>query len=104
MPKLLQLVAVLCGRLVNLTEIGGRLGLNRLMAGRYLALLEQLFLVERLSAWHSNEYRRLTKTPKMHATDTGLACALRGMTRYGLLERPEDLGGLLESFVRPNAP
>ena len=99
MPRLLQLVAVLSGQLVNLTELGGRLGLNRLTAGRYLALLEQLFLVERLPAWHSNEFKRLVKTPKMHAVDTGMTCALRGMTRRRLLARPSDFGALLESFV-----
>lgn len=99
MPRLLQLVAVLSGQLVNLTELGGRLGLNRLTAGRYFALLEQLFLVERLPAWHSNEFKRLVKTPKMHSVDTGMTCALRGMTRRRLLERPKDFGALLESFV-----
>ena len=99
MTRLLQLVAVLSGKLVNLTELGGRLGLNRLTAGRYLALLEQIFLVERLPAWHSNEFKRLVKTPKMHAVDTGMTCALRGMTGRGLLARPTDFGALLESFV-----
>ncbi len=97
--RLLQLVAVFSGRLVNLTELGSRLGLNRLTTGRYLALLEQLFLVERLPAWHANEYKRLVKTPKMHAVDTGMMCALRGITRRRLLENPVDFGLLLESFV-----
>ena len=99
MGRLLRLVAFFSGKLVNLTELGGRLGLNRLTAGRYLALLEQLFLVERLPAWHANEYKRLVKTPKMHAVDTGMMCALRGITRRRLLERPADFGLLLESFV-----
>ncbi len=99
MARLLQLVAVFSGKLVNLTELGGRLGLNRPTIGRYLALLEQLFLVERLPAWHAHEYKRLVKTPKMHAADTGMMCALRGITRHRLLENPVDFGLLLESFV-----
>ncbi|MDE2982971.1 MAG: DUF4143 domain-containing protein [Gemmatimonadota bacterium] len=64
-----------------------------------IAFLEQLFLVERLPAWHASEYRRLVKTPKIHAVDTGMMCALRGITRRRLLRNPAELGSLLESFV-----
>ena len=99
MPKLLRLAAVLSGQLVNLTALGGRLGLNRITAGRYLGLLEQLFLVERVPAWHAREFRRLVKTPKMHVVDTGTICALRGLTRRQLLRNPVELGPLLETFV-----
>lgn len=99
MTKLLRLTAVLSGQLVNLADLGGRLGLNRLTAGKYLALLEQLFLVERVPAWHATEVTRLVKTPKMHAVDTGMMCAVRGISRRKLLGNPADLGPLLESFV-----
>ena len=80
-PQLLRLTAVLSGRLINLTELGAKLGLNRITARRYLALLEQIFLVERIPAWRASEFRRLVKTPKMYAVDTGMMCALRGITR-----------------------
>ena len=99
MSQLLRLTAVLSGRLVNLTELGGKLGLNRITARRYLALLEQLFLVERIPAWRGSEFRRLVKTPKLHAVDTGMMCALRGITRRRLMRNPAELGALLESFV-----
>lgn len=99
MTKLLRLTAILSGQLVNLTDLGGRLGLNRLTAGKYLALLGQLFLVERVPAWHAGEFTRMVKTPKMHAVDTGMMCALRGIGRRRLLGSPADLGSLLESFV-----
>ena len=99
MTKLIELAALYSGRLVNLTELGGRLGLNRLTVGRYLALLEQLFLVERLPAWHTSEFKRLVKAPRLPALDPGMICALRGITRRNLLQRPADLGSLLESFV-----
>ena len=99
MSKLLRLTAVLSGQLVNLTELGGKLGLNRMTAGKYLALLEQLFLVERIPAWHASEFRRMVRTPKMHVVDTGMLCALRGITRRRLLRNPAAFGSLLESFV-----
>lgn len=99
MLKLLSLTAFYAGKLVNLTELGGKLGLDRLTIKKYMALLEQLFLVEQLPAWHSSEYKRLVKTPKLHSIDTGLMCAVRGLNRDRLLKQPADFGLLLESFV-----
>ncbi len=99
MSKLLRMTATLSGQLVNLSALGGRLGLSRITAGRYLALLEQLFLVERTPAWHASESKRLVKTPKLHAVDTGMMCALRGITRRRLLRNPAELGTLFESLV-----
>lgn len=66
---------------------------------RYEALLEDLFLLERLPAWHSNRLKRLTERPKRHLTDTGLVAGalrvdLRAVLRDGAL-----LGQIMESFV-----
>lgn len=99
MTKLLRLTAIHSGQLVNLADLAGKLGLNRLTAGKYLTLLEQLFLVERVPAWHAGEFRRMVKTPKMHAVDTGMMCALRAISRRKLVASPADMGSLLESFV-----
>ncbi len=99
MAKLLKLTAFYAGKLVNLTELGAKLGLDRLTIKKYMALLEQLFLVEQLPAWHSKEYKRLVKTPKLHSIDTGMMCAVRGLNRERLLKQPGDFGLLLESFV-----
>jgi predicted AAA+ superfamily ATPase len=99
MAKLLKLTAFYAGKLVNLTELGAKLGLDRLTIKKYMALLEQLFLVEQLPAWHSNEYKRLVKAPKLHSVDTGMMCAVRGLNRERLLKQPGDFGLVLESFV-----
>ena len=99
MAKLLKLTAFYAGKLVNLTELGSKLGLDRLTIKKYMALLEQLFLVEQLPAWHSNEYKRLVKTPKLHPVDTGMMCAVRGLNQERLLKQPGDFGLVLESFV-----
>ena len=99
MTKLLKLTAFYAGKLVNLSELGNKLGLDRLTIKKYMALLEQLFLVEQLPAWHSNEYKRLVKKPKIHSIDTGMMCAIRGLTRDKLVRQPAEFGLLLESFV-----
>lgn len=99
MTELLKLTAIHTGKLVNLTEMGNRLELDRQTIKRYMALLERLFLVELLPAWHANEYKRLVKTSKMHAVDTGMTCAIRGLNRERLIRQPTEFGTLLESLV-----
>lgn len=99
MLDLLRLIGMQTGQLVNYAELGRKLGLSQGTVNKYLALLEQLFLVEKLPGWHFREDRRLTKSPKMHIVDTGLACAVRNLTREQLVRQPRKFGLLAESFV-----
>jgi len=99
LAKLLNLTAFYAGKLINITDLSNKVGLDRPTIEKYLALLEQLFLVEQLPAWHSNEYKRFIKIPKMHSIDTGLMYAIRGLTKERLVQHPADFGLLLKSFV-----
>jgi len=99
MTLLLEVLALYSGKLVNFSELGEKVGLNRLTVKKYIALLEQLFLVDTLHPWHTNAYKRLIKTPKIHLIDTGLACATRGLGREKLATHPELFGALLETFI-----
>ena len=99
MIDLLRLIGMQTGQLVNYAELGRKLGLNQVTVNKYLALLGQLFLVEKLPGWHFREDRRLTKSPKMHIADTGLACAVRSLTREQLVRQPKKFGLLAGSFV-----
>lgn len=99
MSKLMQLLAYYSAKLINFSEIGGLLELGHVTVKKYIALLEQLFLLETLPAWHSNEYKRLVKTPKIHLIDTGIICALRNLTTEKLKLDPQKLGPLVETFV-----
>lgn len=38
-----------------------------------MTLLERVFLLERLPAWHTNRLSRLVKRPKLHIGDVGVA-------------------------------
>ena len=66
---------------------------------RYLALLEGVFLLHQLPAWSSNRIKRITRTPKLHLTDSGLAAHLVGLEEQGTPGRGANLGGLYETFV-----
>lgn len=99
MPRLLNILAEHAGQLVNYSSLGATLGLSHVATQKYTAILERLFLVERLAPWSSNKLNRLIKTPKLHFLDSGLLAALRGDGLDSLLRDRTRFGPLLETFV-----
>lgn len=98
-PKLLQMIANHSGQLINVSELAKAFQLSRLTVDHYVALLRQIFLVEFLQPWFSNQNKRLIKTPKVHLMDTGLATAVLKLNVRQLQHDHNMLGHLLESFV-----
>lgn len=99
LPKLFSLAASQTARLFNSADLASPFAISRPTIREYLALLEQIFLIEQLQPWHSNRLSRLIKTPKMHLTDTGLACSLMGLNSQSLWQDKALLGQLLETFI-----
>ena len=99
MPRLLTLAAGQTARLFNAADLASPFAISRPTIREYLALLEQIFLIEQLQPWHSNRLSRLIKTPKMHLADTGLASALLGVNSKTLWQDKALLGQLLETFI-----
>ena len=97
--RLLRLLAVRNGELLNTAGLSRELGLHRTTVREYIAVLERLFLVRRLQPWHRNVGRRLIRTPKMHLVDSGLAAALAGLSSDDWIANRAGMGHLLESFV-----
>lgn len=98
-PRLLALAAVQTAQLFNVSNLAAPFQLSRPTIRNYVGLLERVFLLERLPAWHSNRLSRLIKTPKLHIGDTGLACALLAADSASLSADRTLLGQLLETFV-----
>ena len=99
LPKLLSLAASQTARLFVASDLASPFSISRPTIREYLALLEQIFLIEQLNPWHTNRLSRLIKTPKMHLADTGLACALLGTDSKTLWQDKNLLGQLLETFI-----
>lgn len=97
--RLLGLLAVRNGELLNTAGLSRELDLHRSTVREYIAVLERLFLVRRLLPWHRNVGRRLVRTPKMHVVDSGLAATLAGLGSGGWIGKRERMGHLFESFV-----
>lgn len=99
LPRLLALAAGQTARLFVATDLAAPFSISRPTIIQYLALLEQIFLIEQLQPWHNNRLSRLIKTPKMHLTDTGLACSLLGVNSKLLWQDKNLLGQLLETTI-----
>ena len=97
--QLLRLLSHHAGQLLNFSRMGRDTGLDSKTAARYLALLEQLFLVHRIEAWHRNDLKRLLKTPKLAFVDSGILAAQRGLTLESLTRDRTAFGPILESFA-----
>ena len=98
-PRLLRVLAERSRGLVNLSSIGGELGLHHATIGHYLSVLEQMYLLGRVPPWFRNELKRLLKTPKLHFLDTALLSAMRGIGPETVRQDRSHLGPLLESFT-----
>lgn len=99
LPRLLQLLAVRTGKLINMAEISNSIGIPVTTLNRYLTLLEATFLVNVIQPWSENIGKRLIKTPKLYLNDTGLSAHLQGLTIDKLWKEPMMTGALTEHFV-----
>jgi len=97
--RLLRLLGARSGTLHNQAELSRSVGMPGSTLGRYIPLLEALFLIWFLPAWSSNLSKRLVKSPKLHVCDSGLACHLCGADAERLAGDSTLAGRLLESFV-----
>ena len=99
LPRLLALAAGQTARLLNVSDLAAPFQLSRPTIRDYMTLLERVFLLEELPPWHTNRLSRLIKTPKLHVTDTGVACALLGLDAEALRQDRGILGQLTETFA-----
>lgn len=99
LPAFVRLLAQHSGQLVNYSQFGGSINVSHKTSQRYVALLEQVFLVSTLQPWYTNALKRIAKTPKLHFLDSGLLAASRGLTFDRLKADRGAFGSLLESFV-----
>ncbi|MCW1969916.1 MAG: ATP-binding protein [Anaerolineae bacterium] len=98
-PQLLALLASRSSSLLNMSDLSRSIGIPHNTLRRYLGLLETTFLLWRLPPWASNLGLRLSKSPKLMMSDTGLMAHLIGADQQRLVNEPTLLGMFLETFV-----
>ncbi len=84
---------------LNKTAVSSSVGIPRTSLDRYLTLLEHVFLIRRLPAWHTNRIKQITKSPKLLLADSALLTHLLRVDRRRLADDASLLGAVLECFV-----
>ena len=87
------------GRLVNHSALARDAGVDTKTTQSWLSVLQASGVVRLLRPFWSNATKRLTKTPKLYFTDTGLACHLLGWSSPETLRRGAMAGHVFETFV-----
>lgn len=99
MLRLLRLLATRTANQLNQSELSRTIQVPNASLGRYMNLLEKVFLIHFLPAWSANLGKRLVKAPKLYMVDCGLAAHLMEVDADRLTSSPEIAGQLLETFV-----
>lgn len=101
LPRILALLTARTGGELVVAHIHSDSGLgSRSTTEDYIAYLQMTYLVHLLPAWSRNLTRKITRHPKVHLVDTGLAAQVLGKNPASL-SRPADpaRGPLYETFV-----
>jgi hypothetical protein len=96
-PRLLKALSQAAGQLCNYSQLGGQVGIDHKTASKYIAVFEQMYLMQRLTVWSGNRLSRLLKTPKLQFLDSGLLSVLVDFSDP--LRQRKLFGQILESFV-----
>ena len=99
LARLLRILAARSGTVLNVSDLSRATGIARATMDRYLALFARTFAVRLVPAWAGDVGRRLVRSPKLLFVDSGLAANLTGLDAERLVEDPNNMGPLLETFV-----
>ncbi len=72
---------------------------DRRTAAAYDRLFQDLYVLDLLPAWHTNQLKRLARLPKRHIVDPGLVAAALDLDPDTVMRDSDMVGRLLETFV-----
>ena len=101
-PDLLRLLLVLAQRMatpISVQNVAADLAVPKSTVDRYIALLEEVFVVKRLRGWATSATKRATQREKLVFVDSGLGAHLGGLTLANISRNESVAGQLLENFV-----
>ena len=95
----LESCAARTGQVLNRQATARDAGVDVRTADAHISLLEDLSVVVRVPAWHNNRLKRLTRSPKVHIVDPGMAAHLLNVDARSLALSATLVGQLFETFV-----
>ena len=95
----IRLCAGRIGSLFKTSELANEIGVSAHTITAWISVLQASYIITLLPPYFENSRKRLTKTPKIYFTDTGLACHLLGIESAQQLARDKMRGPLFENFI-----
>ena len=95
--RLLMLLAHQVGSEVSVNELANQLQMARATIERYLEILEQTFVIFRLTSFSTNPRKEIAKSRKIYFWDTGIRNAI--LNAFSVDEFRPDIGALWENWV-----
>lgn len=92
-----RVIAFQIGREVSLNEIATMVKADVKTVGRYLDVLEKMFVIKKVRGFSRNLRNEISKKVKYYFLDNGVRNAVIG--QFGELASRNDIGGLWENFV-----
>lgn len=97
--KLLYLCAGRIGQELNLHNLAVECGVDHKTIGSWIGILQASYVIHLLPPFYNNFSKRIIKSPKLYFYDTGLACALLGVTSATQLSLHSSRGPLFENYI-----
>ena len=94
--KLVKLIALRIGNEISYTELAKEVGVSRATIYNYINLLEQAFIIFRLTPLYNNKTKEINKRHKIYFYDVGIRNALIGNTDP--IDIRPDKGAIFENF------
>lgn len=97
LEKLVKAIALQTGSEVSINELSRHLGANIQTIEKYLAILEQTYIIYKLSSYSNNLRSEIRKSKKYYFYDNGLRNSIIG--NFAPLTLRSDIGALWENFI-----
>lgn len=97
--RFIRLCAARIGSIFNASELSNELGISVNTVNSWLSILQASYLIYLLPPFSTNTRKRLTKSPKLYFTDTGIASYLLEIDSPATMNRDKMRGHLFENMV-----
>jgi hypothetical protein len=97
--RFVRACAARCGQALNLSDLGRDVGVSTPTAKQWMSVLQASNQVILLEPYYRSLGKRISKTPKLYFTDTGLAAYLMGFASAEALWASREAGALWECYV-----
>lgn len=101
--RFVRLCAARIGSIFNASELSNEIGVSANTILAWLSVLQASYLIFLLPPFYTNTRKRLTKSPKIYFTDSGLAAYLLDIDSPQIMNRDKMRGHLFENMVIINA-